>query len=42
LSLQNDAKWHLFGRFALPKNAPFDPHSDFPDSLWKGNSPKFG
>src|ERR671920_158102 len=30
-----------FGRFALPKNAPFDPHSDFPDSLWKVNSPKF-
>src|SRR5215213_4113102 len=33
LSLQNGAKWHLYGRFALPKNAPFDPHSYFPDSL---------
>jgi hypothetical protein len=31
----------IFGRFALPKNAPFDPHSDFPDSLWKGYSRKF-
>ena len=33
LSLQNDAKWHHFGRFALLKNALFDPHSDFPDSF---------
>src|SRR5215204_4061795 len=24
-----------FGRFALPRNVPIDPHSDFPDSLWK-------
>jgi hypothetical protein len=33
LRLQNGAKRHLFGRFALPRNVPFDPHSDFPDSL---------
>src|SRR5215217_8547733 len=32
-SLHNGAKWHLFGRFALPKKAPFDSHNDFPDSL---------
>jgi hypothetical protein len=32
-SLQNGANEHLLGRFTLPKNAPFDPHSDFPDSL---------
>jgi hypothetical protein len=41
LSLQNGAKWRLFGRFALPRNVRSGPHSDFPDSLWKVNSPKF-
>jgi hypothetical protein len=33
LILRNAAKWHPFGRFALPKNALFEPHSEFPDSL---------
>ena len=35
-SLHNGAKWHLFGRFALPKKVPFDSHNDFPDSLGRG------
>ena len=41
MGLKTGTNEHLFGRLALPKYAPFDPHNDFPDSLWKGFSPKF-
>src|SRR5215204_188713 len=39
--LPNGANEHLFRRLASPKEARSDPHSDFPDGLWKGYSPKF-
>ena len=39
--LWNGATWHYFGRFALTKYELSDPHTEFPDSLWKRNSPKF-
>jgi hypothetical protein len=39
--LQNGAKRYPIGRFALPRNVPFDPSGYFPDSLWKGSSRNF-
>jgi hypothetical protein len=33
LRLQNGAKRHLYGRLTLPRNVPFDPHSDFPETV---------
>jgi len=42
LSLQNGANRYPFGRFALLRDVPIDPSCYFPDSLWKGYSPKFG
>jgi hypothetical protein len=35
------ARWDIFALFWLLARLRIEAHRDFPDSLWKKNSPKF-